>query len=238
MGLRHGNLPIPSNVTRISQAIKPVSASGITQVIYYQVGLPTGYIGRNPGSGNILKASQAGVGSTGNFLNRIVGGATAEGISDNIRSGYSFIANNYAAGDEIILFGFSRGAFTVRSIAELIDGVGLLTKTGLPFLAAIFKDFKNRRNPKYRPVNPDLPFPNRPSADGPTYREQLRRVCRVLWSVIHSDSLTKTARIVSTGHSNYCCRGLGYNRYVFPVSSVYISGLSIRIFGHSSHRVA
>lgn len=45
----------------------------------------------------------------GNTLNRVVGGATAEGLSENIRAGYSFIANNYYPGDEIFVFGFSRG---------------------------------------------------------------------------------------------------------------------------------
>lgn len=35
----------------------------------------------------------------------------------NIREAYSFIATNYEAGDEIILLGFSRGAFTARSVA-------------------------------------------------------------------------------------------------------------------------
>lgn len=39
MGLQHGKLPIPSNVTRISQAIKPVSSDGIEQVVYYQAGI-------------------------------------------------------------------------------------------------------------------------------------------------------------------------------------------------------
>ncbi|MCJ1425199.1 hypothetical protein MMC29_003087 [Sticta canariensis] len=159
MGLQDHDLPIPSNVTRISHAIKNKSSTGIPQVVSYQ----------------------AGVGSTGTFLNRVVGGATAQGLSENIRGGYSFIANNYEAGDEIFLFGFSRGAFTARSIAGLIGGVGLLTKDGLPYLAEVFKDFENRWNPNYRPANPDIPFPNKPSVKDPTYREELGR--RMLSSV-------------------------------------------------------
>ncbi len=35
-------------------------------------------------------------------------------------------------------------AFTARSIAGLIDGVGLLTKSGIHYLAEVFKDFENR----------------------------------------------------------------------------------------------
>ena len=52
MGLSNGKLPIPSNVTRISEAIKPMSSRGIHQVVFYQ----------------------AGIGSTGNILNRVIGG--------------------------------------------------------------------------------------------------------------------------------------------------------------------
>jgi uncharacterized protein (DUF2235 family) len=39
---------------------------------------------------------------------------------------YDFIANNYVPGDELFLFGFSRGAFTVRSVAGLVCNVGIL----------------------------------------------------------------------------------------------------------------
>ena len=85
--LQDHKIPIPSNVTRISRAIKNKSSDGISQVVYYQ----------------------AGVGSSGNIINRVVGGATAEGLSENIREGYAFLANNYSMGDEIFFFGFSRG---------------------------------------------------------------------------------------------------------------------------------
>lgn len=40
---------------------------------------------------------------------------------------YGFVANNYVPGDELFFFGFSRGAFTVRSVAGLISGVGILS---------------------------------------------------------------------------------------------------------------
>lgn len=88
---------------------------------------------------------------------------------------YRFICNNYSTDDEIFLFGFSRGAFTARSIAGLIAGVGLLTKAGLPFLAEVFKDFENRKNSNYRPANLDSPFPNKPSASNPRYEEELEK---------------------------------------------------------------
>lgn len=86
-----------------------------------------------------------------------------------------FICNNYCTDDEIFLFGFSRGAFTARSIAGLIAGVGLLTKAGLPCLAEVFKDFENREDPNYQPANPDSPFPKKPSVSDPKYEEELEK---------------------------------------------------------------
>ena len=112
----------------------------------------------------------------GNIIDRVVGGATASGLSENIREGYAFLANNYSHDDEIFLFGFSRGAFTARSIAGLIDSVGILTKRGLPYLAEIFKDFENRWNPNYQPAYLNIPFPNKPNAKNPEYAEGLERV--------------------------------------------------------------
>lgn len=46
----------------------------------------------------------------------------------NIREVYSFIAANYTPGDDIVLIGFSRGAFTSRSVAAMIGDIGLLTR--------------------------------------------------------------------------------------------------------------
>ena len=85
--------------------------------------------------------------------------------------------HNYVAGDEIFLLGFSRGAFTARSIAGLIGSIGILTKAGLPEFYEIFKDYENSRNPNYRPAYPDVPFPNKPNIRDPAYRKELRRVC-------------------------------------------------------------
>ena len=74
-----------------------------TQVVYY-----------HPGVG------------TGNGLDRLIGGGTGVGLSRNVRDAYAFIVNNHQPMDEIFLFGFSRGAYTARSIAGLIGVIGLL----------------------------------------------------------------------------------------------------------------
>ncbi|MBV8334917.1 MAG: DUF2235 domain-containing protein, partial [Alphaproteobacteria bacterium] len=68
-----------------------------------------------------------GVG-TGNFVDRFLGGGAGIGLSSSVKACYGFIMDNYREGDEILLFGFSRGAYVVRSVAGLIGVVGLLQK--------------------------------------------------------------------------------------------------------------
>ncbi len=149
----HPKPQIPSNVTRICRAIEAETADGIPQVIYYQ----------------------AGVGSSGGVRDRIVGGSTGLGLSEHIREAYDFISNNYHLGDEIILLGFSRGAYTARSISGLIGTLGVLTKAGMDDFYAIFMDYENAMNPDYRDNFPDVPFPDKPNARDPEYRLELRR---------------------------------------------------------------
>ena len=69
-----------------------------------------------------------GVGSTGMALQQLVDGAFGKGVDENIRSSYMFLAQNYVPGDQIFMFGFSRGAFTARSLSGFISCCGLLKR--------------------------------------------------------------------------------------------------------------
>ena len=99
-----------------------------------------------------------GVGSQGGVIDRVVNGALGQGLSENVREAYSFLANNYAPGDEIFLLGFSRGAYTARAVAGVISVVGLLTKIGMPYFSEVFRDVQHRYERHYRPKNPEIPF--------------------------------------------------------------------------------
>jgi uncharacterized protein (DUF2235 family) len=98
------------------------------------------------------------------------------GLSENIREAYSFICLNYAPGDQIFLVGFSRGAFTARSIAGLIGTLGLLTRKGLVDFYEIFKDYENSWDKNYKPQKPNVPFPNKGSILDPRYAQELEAV--------------------------------------------------------------
>jgi len=68
-----------------------------------------------------------GVGTDNNALDKVFGGAFGLGLFQKIKQGYSTIASQYSAGDKIFIFGFSRGAYTARSLAGMIVHCGLPT---------------------------------------------------------------------------------------------------------------
>ncbi len=68
-----------------------------------------------------------GVGADATGLNRVLQGAFGQGIQQKIQDGYTKIAHVYEQGDEVFLFGFSRGAYTARSLAGMIANCGLPT---------------------------------------------------------------------------------------------------------------
>ena len=69
-----------------------------------------------------------GVGASANPIIKIVGGAFGTGLWQKIKDGYTKIAQLYEAGDPLFIFGFSRGAYTARSLAGMIVACGLPTQ--------------------------------------------------------------------------------------------------------------
>ncbi len=69
-----------------------------------------------------------GVGADGNPIEKLLGGAFGTGLFQKIKEGYTSISNVYEAGDDVFIFGFSRGAYTARSLAGMIAACGLPTK--------------------------------------------------------------------------------------------------------------
>ncbi|KXS11939.1 hypothetical protein M427DRAFT_416940 [Gonapodya prolifera JEL478] len=96
-----------------------------------------------------------GVGSTGNKLASIVAGATGRGkfgLDDQLKDCYRFLCENYcsATSDEVFLFGFSRGAYCVRSLTAWIYNCGILRRENAYKLEDSFKLFR-RSDLKARP---------------------------------------------------------------------------------------
>lgn len=73
-----------------------------------------------------LKYYHPGVGTNGKIWKKIVEGGMGLGLARNIMSAYRWLCDNYRAGDRFFLFGFSRGAYTVRCLAGMIASCGLI----------------------------------------------------------------------------------------------------------------
>lgn len=118
---------VRSNVQKIFQVIAK-SKDGVKQIKHYD----------------------DGVGATGGLLKRLINGATGKGLDDNIIDAYKFIVWNYEEGDELFLFGFSRGAYTARSLAGLIRKCGILKNQDLCLIQEAY-DFYRDRSAKSKP---------------------------------------------------------------------------------------
>ncbi|KUI64818.1 hypothetical protein VM1G_00297 [Cytospora mali] len=149
-GYEKGKPQPPSNVTRLARSFKRGCSDGTVQVINYQSGVGTG-------------GSDA-----------VSGGAFGSGIAEHMRESYSFICANYVDGDEIVLIGFSRGAFTARSIAGMIGNLGLLTREGMIYFYPVFKDMQNWQTKNYKDPFTNVPFENKPR--GENAAEDYRRM--------------------------------------------------------------
>ncbi len=69
-----------------------------------------------------------GVGTQDKKILKIIGGVFGYGLKRTIKELYTFLVNNYEPGDKIYLFGFSRGAYTVRLLAGMILACGILDR--------------------------------------------------------------------------------------------------------------
>lgn len=109
----------PTNVVKLAQSIAPM-ADGVAQLIYYDRGV----------------GSDAG--------EKVRGGALGHGLDQNLYEAYSFLLFNYTPGDEIYVFGFSRGAFTARSFVGLIYNCGVLRRRDAGEIAAAIDFYRSR----------------------------------------------------------------------------------------------
>ena len=111
----------PTNVLIGAQLVLPVDASGVQQVTYYD----------------------EGVGTVGPKAIKILQGAFGWGLLEKIEAAYRFLIFNYEPGDEIYIFGFSRGAYTARSLAGLIRKCGIVPRAQAGQIRDIFEFYKD-----------------------------------------------------------------------------------------------
>jgi uncharacterized protein (DUF2235 family) len=102
-----------TNVWRMKALCAKTGTDGVPQLVYYEIG-----------------------------VNGVLGGTLGKGLDENIRLAYEWLVENYDGGDEIFIFGFSRGAYTARSLAGLIAKLGIL-KHGSPIgVSQLYERYK------------------------------------------------------------------------------------------------
>lgn len=110
-----------TNVWKLRRALAPTGPDGVEQRPYYHAGVGTAR------------------------FTRYSGGALGFGLRKNLLHAYEWVVANYQPGDEIFLFGFSRGAYTARSLAGLIRNCGILRPQFAQKAAEALDVYRNRR---------------------------------------------------------------------------------------------
>lgn len=119
-----------TNVALIAMHIPVRGSDGVLQLTYYDEGIGT---------------------SGSNWLSRTiesyVGGGMGFGLANNVKQAYRFLVNNYEQGDEIYLFGFSRGAYTVRALTGMLHFAGLLGRHQLSEIEEAYQAYHHSKDP-------------------------------------------------------------------------------------------
>lgn len=103
----------PANPLKLARALPPVDpATGGRQIIYYDSGV--GALGLYPGLSNKLL----------NLADSKLGGAWGAGFEANVEQAATFLSNNHVDGDEVFIFGFSRGAAQARGLTHFVSWMG------------------------------------------------------------------------------------------------------------------
>jgi uncharacterized protein (DUF2235 family) len=127
-----------TNVVRMAQAVQLTADDGRTQHVIYQAGVGTG-------RGSNLVARK---------LDKFAGGALGWGLTENIEEVYRALVFCYEPGDEVFIFGFSRGAYTARSLAGLIRSCGIPPREAVGRVPEALTRYQSR-DPETKPDDPE-----------------------------------------------------------------------------------
>ncbi len=111
----------PTNVVLTAESVLPLGTDGVAQLNYYDQGVGT------------AKGE------------KVRGGVFGRGLTRNLATAYRNLVFNYTPGDDIYIFGFSRGAFTARSFAGLIRNCGIIRRAHADRTAEAIELYRSRR---------------------------------------------------------------------------------------------
>lgn len=114
--------PAPTNVCKLREAVDESERTAVRQRVHYEPGVGT------------------------RRWERVRGGAFGVGLSRNVRHCYEFLVDCYEPGDDLFFFGFSRGAFTARSLAGLVRNSGILRREHRDRVKDAYRLYRSRKH--------------------------------------------------------------------------------------------
>lgn len=114
--------PCPTNVVLAAESILPLATDNVAQLIFYDEGVGT------------------------DKKEKYSGGIFGSGLIKNLADAYRFLIFNYTPGDDLYVFGFSRGAYTARSFAGLLNTCGVLLRRDAARIDEAIELYKQRDN--------------------------------------------------------------------------------------------
>jgi uncharacterized protein (DUF2235 family) len=112
----------PTNVVKVRDASLRQLPDGTEQAVYYHDGV-----------------------GTRSWINKLPGGIFGAGLWQNVQSAYKYLVEHYEVGDELFFFGFSRGAYTARSVVGMVRKCGILRKEEIGKIQEAYDLYRNRR---------------------------------------------------------------------------------------------
>jgi uncharacterized protein (DUF2235 family) len=113
--------PAVTNVCKLRDAVDESEVAAVRQHVHYEPGVGT------------------------RRWERIRGGAFGVGLSRNVQECYAWLIDHYEPGDELFFFGFSRGAFTARSLAGLVRNSGILRREHRDMVKDAYALYRSRK---------------------------------------------------------------------------------------------
>lgn len=111
----------PTNVVFTAESVVPIDPTGVSQLIHYDEGVGT------------------------EKFEKLTGGMFGSGIERNLAEAYRFLVFNYTPGDELYVFGFSRGAYTARSFCGLLANVGIIRRGDAAKIGEAVRLYQSRK---------------------------------------------------------------------------------------------
>lgn len=145
----------PTNTLKMCRAVLPIDPeTHRQQITYYDLGV--GALADYPGTSNRFLY----------FMDRVLGGAWGAGFEGNVEDALHFLALNFQEGDEVFVFGFSRGAATARAVTMFLEwSGGLPVKSDAYYLPQLYRAYvvsAGKRSVKDEVATIDARHPGRP----------------------------------------------------------------------------